>query len=218
MTSVCDAIGNMIPTNTSKWSFEIKLFRENPHSMGTEPPQNQFQRNQPVNFLHTVTFSSNPKEIVCLVKGVGTSFKGPFDLMLSTKLQSLWQLRQAIRGEGTAFEMNGGEYWIRLGNLMLQGNLRGLLIEVEYTLKDSFFKKSDIPAITQSDNKSKVDLTKSEAYGKIKSMIDLITGGFDPLKETPGHIVTGPEYVVTRTEPFTRVETAWQYIEALGSR
>lgn len=222
MSSVCDLIGNKIPTSASKWSFEIKLFRENPHSLGVEAStQNRSitSRAPPPNFLHTLTYSTNPKETICLVKDVGTALVGPFDQMLTTKLQSLWQLRQAVRGEGTAFEMNGGEYWIRLGNMMLQGNFRGLLIEVEYTNCDSFWSKeetdSDEKMSGNDDAESGRDLEKSETFQKIKSVLDFLTSGTSPLNGAGGRLITGPARIVNRTEPFTRVETSWQYIEAL---
>lgn len=221
MSGICDIIGNQIPSNAVKWNFEIKLFRENPHSVGQdtqqpikqEPPQSQTQPN----FLHTLTFSTSPKEIICLVKGVGTSFKGSFDQMLATKLQSLWQLRQTVRGEGTAFEMNNGEYWIRLGNMMLQGNFRGLLIEVEFPNKPSFFDN------VKSENDTKIptvdEIKNSETFKKIQGIIEKLATGQSPLRGSTGRIIIGPPNLIAKqNKSFTRVETSWQYIEALDTR
>lgn len=201
MSNVCDIIGNRIPTNALKWNFEIKLFRENPHSL--DPSSHSSSST----FLHTLTFSNSPKEILCLTKGVGTSFKGSFDQMLATKLQSLWQLRQTVRGEGTAFEMESGEHYIRLGNMMLQGNFRGLLIEVELPNRDSFWQEGE----------KEYDITQTEPFKRLKQIIDGLTAG-GPLGKSNGKIIIGPPQVVKKNKPFSRVETAWQYVEALESR
>ncbi|VVT46608.1 uncharacterized protein SAPINGB_P001298 [Magnusiomyces paraingens] len=215
---VCDLIGNKIPTNVAKWSFEIKLFRENPHSMGSEAAAANAAVSQhipgarpvPSNFLHTLIFATNPKETVCLVKGVGTALTGPFDQMLQTKLQSLWQLRQFVRGEGTAFELDNGAFWVRLGNMTLQGNFRGLLIEIEASKLETFWEGSEDPPGS--------DVTKSPAFRKIKPVLDLLTAQGSPLHGAGGRVIVGPSQLVTRTKPFTRVETAWQYAEALENR
>lgn len=226
MSGVCDIIGNQIPTNATKWNFEIKLFRENPHSLDPAMQQAVQQQQVSANFLHTLTFSTNPKEIICLVKGVGTSFKGPFDQMLATKLQSLWQLRQTVRGEGTAFEMNGGEYWIRLGNMMLQGNFRGLIIEVEFPNKTSFFDNNDADGKKQEstspapNTEPKLDdVYSSETYQQIREIINKLTTGASPLKDSSGRIIVGPLHqIAKKSGTFSRVETSWQYIEALENR
>lgn len=207
MSNVCDIIGNRIPTNALKWNFEIKLFRENPHSLDPSSSSSHF--------LHTLTFSNSPKEILCLAKGVGTSFKGSFDQMLATKLQSLWQLRQTVRGEGTAFEMEGGEHYIRLGNMMLQGNFRGLLIEVELPNRESFYDLSDLSDLSESGDLK--DITQTEPFKRIKQIIDGLTAG-GPLGKGNGKIIIGPPQVAKKKKPFSRVETAWQYVEALESR
>lgn len=229
MSSVCDVIGNKIPTNVSKWSFEVKLYRENPHGMGPIDHQQQQSGKVQPNFLYTVTYSNNPKEIVCLVKGVGTLLRGSFDAMLATKLQSLWQLRQTMRGEGTAFEIKGGEYCIRVANMMLQGSFRGLLIEVEYNDRASFWspslslkpgsktKNSKVEQnIIPENPQDRLDLSKSESFKEIDKVVKDITNGM--IQQTDIRLLPGPPKVIQQTEPFTRVETAWQYVEVLAGR
>jgi hypothetical protein len=124
-----DHISNTLSTVLGKWVFEYKLFRENLASSSKGSSDK-------TSFLYTFSFSHHPGAQFCLTNGSGTVLEGDFDTMLVTKLQSLWTQRQVIRGEGHSYELNGGDFILRLANMFLQGGYKGLLVEVEYTKQD----------------------------------------------------------------------------------
>lgn len=207
ISALSDLVVNQIPTSVSKWMFEIKLYREK-----STPSASQQQQQQDIRFLHTLTFSQHTGDIVCLVNGTGSVLVGQFETILGTKLQSLWQQRQVVKGEGSAYEMSGGTgtggdlenstYWIRLGNMNLQGTFKGLVIEIEHS-SPSFWPE-DGPA--PSD-----DLNMSPVFMQIKHFVDQLN-----LVQAGRLILGPPKYLQAR--PFTKVETAWQYVEALQNR
>ncbi|CAN6651993.1 mediator of RNA polymerase II transcription subunit 20 [Trichomonascus vanleenenianus] len=121
-----DQISNIMSANLGKWQFEYKLYRENPASKDT-------LSGQPDRFLYTLSHAQLPGEVVCVTDGVATTLKGDFDLILMTKLQSLWIPRQTMKGDGNMYEIGDGEFVFRLVNVTLQGVFKGLLVEVEYS-------------------------------------------------------------------------------------
>lgn len=69
-----------------------------------------------------------------LTDGATTGFNDPFDVFVSEKLQSLWTLRQLVKGDGgNIYELENGNLTIRTSNVFLHGNFRGLLIEIDLT-------------------------------------------------------------------------------------
>jgi hypothetical protein len=74
--------------------------------------------------------------------------QGDFDAMLSTKLRSLWIQRQVVRADGHAYEINDGEFVLRLANIFLQGSYKGLIVEIEYT-KDNAPETADLDIIVK---------------------------------------------------------------------
>lgn len=83
-------------------------------------------------FLYTLQFAHYPNELFSLSQGACTVLEGDFDAMLTTKLQSLWIPRQTYKGDGISFTINNNEFVIRLANLSLMGNFKGLLIHIQY--------------------------------------------------------------------------------------
>ncbi|ANB14409.1 hypothetical protein AWJ20_1997 [Sugiyamaella lignohabitans] len=69
--------------------------------------------------------------------------------MLTTKLQSLWLLRQVIQGEGHSYELQGGKFILRLANIFLQGSYKGLLVQVEYNSSGSEDTSGQIQKINE---------------------------------------------------------------------
>lgn len=128
VSTLHDQISNTLSTSLGKWGFEYKLYRQNPASSGEEATE--------PTFLYALHFAHYPGETFCLTNGTGSVLQGDFDAMLNTKLQSLWLHRQTIKGEGNAYELNGGEIVLRVGNIFLQGTFKGLLIEAEYNSDD----------------------------------------------------------------------------------
>ncbi|KAF5095243.1 hypothetical protein DV451_004725 [Geotrichum candidum] len=153
-----------MPRTTSKYGFEIKLYKDKSAPLATTNSNS---------FLHTLTSSvpfspssntSSGAEMAVLVNGKATLVAGQFEAILSTKLQGLWQLRQSIRGDGSVFyfETNGntsstsvgGEtcYNIKLANMMLQGNFKGLVAEIDLMLPDEPIPGNHSITITNSSN------------------------------------------------------------------
>ena len=236
ISALSDLISNQIPTNVTKWAFEIKLYRERsspPQSAQQEQQQQQLSSlaigggGERMNFLHTLSFSQHAAagEIVCLVNQTGSVLQGQFEALLNTKLQSLWQLRQVVKGEGSAYEMNGGEYWIRIGNMMLQSTFRGLVIEIEYTECTGFWTtvdkqlsqsqlqiKKEVKEEEEGDNSdNKNDIMESPVMKRIRQILESLN------LPQRGKLILGPPGNL-QAEPFTKIQTAWQYVEALQSR
>jgi hypothetical protein len=113
-----------------------------------------------------------------LVNGKATLVTGQFEAILSTKLQGLWQLRQSIRGDGSVFyfetsnslgnsssnSSTGGStaYNIKLANMMLQGNFKGLVAEIDLMLPDEM-APGNHPS--NSSNQSSTTLTNNNSAG-----------------------------------------------------
>lgn len=67
-----------------------------------------------------------------LADGATTGLNDPFDLFVGQKLQSLWTLRQLVKGDGgNIYELENGNLVIRTSNVFLHGNFRGFLIQID---------------------------------------------------------------------------------------
>lgn len=74
--------------------------------------------------------------------GATTGLNDQFDTFIAQKLQSLWTLRQNIRGDGgQIYELENGNLTIRTSNVFLHGIFKGLLIEI--VLDDHVVEKHD---------------------------------------------------------------------------
>lgn len=110
-----------------KWAFECKLYRENAGVI-----KDMASSQSLVSFLHTLQLSQHAGKIYCLKNGQGTVLEGDFDAMMTTKLQSVWTLRQIIKGEGRTYDLKEDDFIIRTANIFLQGAFKGFLLQVEY--------------------------------------------------------------------------------------
>ena len=64
--------------------------------------------------------------------GATSGLNDPFDQVLTEKLQSLWNRRQIIRGDGGhIYELENGNLVIRTSNVFLHGTFKGFLIQME---------------------------------------------------------------------------------------
>jgi hypothetical protein len=168
VSALQDQISNSLSRLLGKWSFEYNLFRANPASFSTQDNSS---------FLYTLTLSQYPEELFCLCDGMTTMLKGDFEIMMASQLQSLWLQRQAIKGDGSTYELNGGQCVLRLANLFLQGSFKGLLVELEYKQhnnedKDKLLAKVN-SILEQYNFKPAQDLayTKSEIAWKYVSIL-----------------------------------------------
>lgn len=67
-----------------------------------------------------------------LHKGATSGLDDSFDFFVNHRLQSLWTQRQLIRGDGgQIYELENGNVVIRTANVVLHGNFRGFLIQIE---------------------------------------------------------------------------------------
>lgn len=66
-----------------------------------------------------------------LHKGATSGLNDPFDAFITQKLQSLWTLKQNIRGDGgQIYQLENGNLVIKTSNIFLHGLFKGLLIEI----------------------------------------------------------------------------------------
>jgi len=140
MTAFHDAISNEIPNMLGRWSFELKIFKSN----------SQHLQSTQSNFLYNLSLSHVPNKAVTLVNksaivttseipkslidsGCSNGSVDNLDHIIQTKLQSLWLLRQTLKGEsGNSYELMNGNLIIRTMNVFLHGNFKAFLIQLEY--------------------------------------------------------------------------------------
>lgn len=92
-----------------------------------------------------------------LHKGATSGFNDPFDIVVNSKLQSLWLTRQNIKGDGgQIYELENGSLIIRTSNVFLHGMFKGLLIQIEA----QEYKVDEIEKILQKYNIPKGNLCK----------------------------------------------------------
>jgi hypothetical protein len=71
-----------------------------------------------------------PGKLIVLTPSAIVTLDREFDLLVRSKLSALWSLRQTLRGEGLAYEVD--DFKVRIANI-LQGEVwKGVLVEVEY--------------------------------------------------------------------------------------
>ncbi|KAH3676060.1 hypothetical protein WICMUC_002357 [Wickerhamomyces mucosus] len=135
-----DAIISEIPKLSGRWSFELKVFRSNNAHLAST--QSSFLFN--INFDHepsksitlinkiSITTSTSPsKELIDSGSLVGSC--DPLDLIVQSKLQSLWLVRQTLKVDnGFTYEINQGEFLLRAVNVYLNGSFKNFLIFIEY--------------------------------------------------------------------------------------
>ncbi|KAK9237222.1 mediator complex, subunit Med20 [Lipomyces kononenkoae] len=146
ITAINDQITHLFPRVIGKWSLEYKLFRENPvldHSArhsSPDKPQGAGSR-----FLSQLFLSHHPDDLFCLVdepqshvpghqsfdKKVMTVFDKGMDMIITSKLSSIWILRQSMRAEGVAYAV-GDEFVVRTANVTQAGSFRCIVVEIEY--------------------------------------------------------------------------------------
>lgn len=67
-----------------------------------------------------------------LHRGATSGLNDGFDIFATQKLNSLWTLKQNVRGEaGQIYELENGNVCIRTANVFLHGNFKGLLIQID---------------------------------------------------------------------------------------
>ncbi|ODQ64284.1 TATA-binding related factor [Nadsonia fulvescens var. elongata DSM 6958] len=223
-----DQLSNQLPKILGRWSFEYKIYRKNaasdpPHTknvMGssisapliTDPAVLSTMKPGDEKFMYTLSLGQFPGSLFSVHdKGMGTILEGDFEEMIQTKLKSLWTQRQALKGEGYAYELDDGQFVVRVGNVLLQGLFKGMLIEVEHvtivdnnsTLADSSFGgKQHNQAVLEPPL---VGSGSGESLNKLRNFI--YENNFPK-----GQIYLGDRF---ENKPFTKLQTAWQYIEAL---
>lgn len=147
-------LSSQLAQNLGKWTFELKMYRPNPasigrseHSNGNIPAGQQQaaaaagQEIGGVAALYTLTQSHSKGDMVYVTQGSGVQTQAgvvvsdSFDMVLQNKMKSIWVQRQVLRGEGAEFELIGDAYGrvkVRLANVFLQGAFRGLLFQYEF--------------------------------------------------------------------------------------
>lgn len=112
------------------------------------------------------------------------------ELMLVSKLQSLWTLKQTIRGQGGLgyilnVELNEDidnnkkiktqeKFRLRTSNCLLHGTFKGFLIEIEHLDEDmeKLEIANELKNITETERKNRLILRFSRSITMIKSLIE----------------------------------------------
>lgn len=201
-----------------------------------------------------------PGEMVVLVNGKATLVAGQFEPILNTKLQGLWQLRQTIRGDGTMFEFDNAAnletgsaaataavvvaYNVKLANMMLQGNFKGLVAEVDLTISEQagnnnnnkFGGSESVSNSTGISIDDIIEYTRKilTTTGLVKNPIGITLPVTTTTTATttgvtefnPKNIVFGPKLkaaaatstnkTMTNITDFSRLDTVRQYIEIIS--
>lgn len=140
ITTFHDLISNEIPKVLGRWSFDLKIFKQNVHGSAGGDSQ----------FLYDLSFDNEQGKSITVVNGeaIVTTNDIPeglidsgcsngaadsLDHIIQTKLQGLWLLRQTLKGEnGNSYEIRNGEFVIKAINVFLHGNFKNFLIMMEY--------------------------------------------------------------------------------------
>ncbi|CCH42310.1 Mediator of RNA polymerase II transcription subunit 20 [Wickerhamomyces ciferrii] len=149
ITTFHDTISNEIPKELGRWSFELKIFKIN----------NSTAQSSQSNFLYNLALSHEPHKAITLVNksaiisnndiskelidsGCSNISIDSLDHIIQTKLQSLWLLRQTLKGEnGNSYELLDGSLVLRTINVFLHGSFKAFLIEIEYKGKGDGLQK-----------------------------------------------------------------------------
>ncbi|KAK9376300.1 mediator complex, subunit Med20 [Lipomyces chichibuensis] len=205
ISSINDKITRLFPRIIGKWSLDYKLYRENPILDHGARPSGQGQVTVS-RFLSQLVLSHHRDDLFCLVdepqsnipghanfeKKVIAVFDKGMDMIITSKLSSLWILRQSMRAEGVAYAV-GDEFVIRTANVTQTGTFRYIVVEIEYLLSDDL----ESSKIVISDFASRCDLPNGKFF-----FGDSV------------HIYRkADEY-----QKFTRADTGLQYMEAFRAR
>lgn len=156
-----DEMCNKLPAIKGKWNFTFKIFRNNIYLIPPElaathdtAPNSSFMYTWVPSYLHDACVTLVDKKSAAvfshviqeelgstdelavpdnhLHEGATTGFNDSFDIMVGLRMQGLWTLRQAIKGDGgQIYELENGNLVIRTANVSLHGNFRGFLIQIE---------------------------------------------------------------------------------------
>ncbi|KAF8001272.1 hypothetical protein HF325_003773 [Metschnikowia pulcherrima] len=156
-----DEMCNKLPAIKGKWNFTFKIFRNNIYLIPPElaathdaAPTSSFMYTWVPSYLHDACVTLVDKKSAAvfshviqeelgstdelavpdnhLHEGATTGFNDSFDIMVGLRMQGLWTLRQAIKGDGgQIYELENGNLVIRTANVSLHGNFRGFLIQIE---------------------------------------------------------------------------------------
>ncbi|EPS38203.1 hypothetical protein H072_7916 [Dactylellina haptotyla CBS 200.50] len=127
------------PVFTTKWTLEHRLLRENgpaqsqtpntPNTPTTAAAQQARIDTQP-RFMQYLDLSQHPGKRFCLVDKTIVTLDPDFEQILTAKLQGLWSMRQTLKAEGSAFDLE--DFRIRIATLSQGSMIKGVLVEVEY--------------------------------------------------------------------------------------
>lgn len=123
ITDVEDRLANLLAQPLGSWGIELKLFRANGASFANT--------DRASDVTYTITETKHPDTVFVVSDHPNGSFITDLGFLsiIQSKLQSLWVPRQTFHGEGYRYLLNGCE--VRAANLFVQGNFKGLMVEIE---------------------------------------------------------------------------------------
>lgn len=136
-----DQIISEVPRILGRWAFELKIFRSNNSQASSSQTSFLFnvnfehENNSSVTIIDNTSIVSTSTPSINLIESGAAQGAGagdPLDLIIQTKLQSLWLIRQTLKVEnGYSYELVDGDVIIRAVNVFLNGNFKNFLIIVE---------------------------------------------------------------------------------------
>ncbi|KAK9464650.1 mediator complex, subunit Med20 [Lipomyces arxii] len=205
VSSINDHLIRLFPKSLGRWFLEYKLLRENPvvdQGVARSEPGSGNPR-----FLSELYLSHHPDKTFCLIdearsqasggtnngKRVMCAFDRGMSAIITTKLSSLWLLRQSMRAEGLAFAI-GDDFIVRTGNVTQTGAFKFVLVEIEDLRHDEL----------------------SSAKSNISSFVS--TTGFPPGRLFFGDTVHVVDDKQRKDSKFSVSDTGLQYMEAFRMR
>ncbi|PRT54601.1 Mediator of RNA polymerase II transcription subunit 20 [Wickerhamiella sorbophila] len=134
ISEVKDKLDNALADKRDKWQIELKLYRANSAS---------FQDTERAGTtLITVTTSLEKGKVFVYSRSSAIVAGEEMAPDMLSKMQSLWVLRQTFKCEGQVYNLDG--VLVRVANTFVQGNYKGLLVEIESDSEDLLDKAKAI--------------------------------------------------------------------------
>lgn len=133
ITDIQDFLANHGAHYVEPWRLEVRLYRAHQGTLGPEGKSKS---------LFTIWTSNDAENLWCFSpENTGICTSTALRSILESKLQGMWALRQTFKGEGHSFRLDDDSH-IRLCNIFVQGNYKGLLVDADSSLESqNLFRK-----------------------------------------------------------------------------
>lgn len=126
------------PIPLGRWTVEHRLLRENPPPQPATPssPASPQQSTQPTppqqhKFMQWLDLSYHPLTLFILADKQIVTSEREFELIVRSKMASMWTVRQTLRAAGHGYEVD--DFRVRIADLTQGDQVKGVVVEIEYT-------------------------------------------------------------------------------------